>query len=47
MEVKEGTTLESKSALSLENATLKGDSLKVGDGSVLKGGQQQSQCELR
>ena len=37
MEVKEGTTLESKSALSLENATLKGDSLKVGDGSVLKG----------
>ena len=37
MEVKEDTTLESKSALSLENATLKGDSLKVGDGSVLKG----------
>ena len=37
MEVKEGTTLESKSALSLENATLKGDSLKVGDGSVLEG----------
>ena len=37
MEVKEGTTLESKSALSLENASLKGDSLKVGDGSVLKG----------
>ncbi len=37
MEVKEGTTLESKSALSLANATLKGDSLKVGDGSVLKG----------
>lgn len=37
MEVTEGTTLESKSALSLENATLKGDSLKVGDGSVLKG----------
>ena len=37
MEVKEGTTLESKSALSLENATLKGDSLKVGDGSKLKG----------
>ncbi|MBR5523593.1 MAG: PEP-CTERM sorting domain-containing protein [Akkermansia sp.] len=37
MEVKEGTTLESKSALSLKNATLKGDSLKVGDGSVLKG----------
>lgn len=37
MEVKEGTTLESKSALSLENATLKGDSLKVGDGSELKG----------
>ena len=46
MEVKEDTTLESKSALSLENATLKGDSLKVGDGSVLKGGQQQSQYEL-
>lgn len=37
MEVKEDTTLESKSALSLKNATLKGDSLKVGDGSVLKG----------
>ena len=37
MEVKEGTTLESKSALSLENATLKGDSLKVSDGSKLKG----------
>ena len=37
MEVKEDTTLESESALSLENATLKGDSLKVGDGSVLKG----------
>ena len=37
MEVKKGTTLESKSALSLENATLKGDSLMVGDGSKLKG----------